>query len=317
MRRNRAVAPGAALCNFTARCAVKPTIKQIEAFVQVADQGSFRRAAVLLNTTQPNISARIASLEELLDARLMERDAGSVRLTPGGLALLPHARAVLRSLEGFSGALGNLRLMQGALRLGVTELVVHTWLPDFLRALKAEVPNVVVELTVDLSANLSKALADRVIDLCFQSGPFPRASSGHVDLGRYPLIWVVGPELAMNAQAPLTLPDLAAHPILTHARGTLPYDQLAAHVAAAQIRGARLVPSSNLAACLQMALDGYGVACLPIVMVAPALGDGRLVRLDFDWVPEPLHFAARFDAERAPDFLGRAVTLAQRYNPEN
>ena len=62
-------------------------LKQIEAFVWVADLQSFRRAAERLNTTQPNISARISSLEEALGTALMTRDAGSVRLTGKGQTL--------------------------------------------------------------------------------------------------------------------------------------------------------------------------------------------------------------------------------------
>ncbi len=288
-----------------------PSLKQIDAFVQVADLGSFRRAAVRLNTTQPSISARIAALEALLDVRLMERDAGSVRLTTRGRDLLPHARAVMRSVAAMLAATGNAALLQGVLRLGVTELVVHTWLPAFLGALKDAAPNVLVELTVDLSAQLSQALGDRSLDLTFQTGPFQRRTSGHAELGEYPLIWVARPDLGLAAGAALSLEDLAAHPILTHARGTLPYDQLAGHVATRAGRAVRLVPSSNLAACLQMTLDGYGVACLPRAMVGGALHDGRLVALDYDWVPDPLHFAARFDAARAPDFLRLAVQLAK------
>lgn len=55
------------------------SLKQLEAFVAVADLGTFRRAAERLNTTQPNISARIAQLEAQMKVSLMERDAGSVR----------------------------------------------------------------------------------------------------------------------------------------------------------------------------------------------------------------------------------------------
>ena len=57
-------------------------LRQLEAFVAVAEQGSFRRAADRLNTTQPNISARIAALEAQLGQRVMDRDAGRVALTP-------------------------------------------------------------------------------------------------------------------------------------------------------------------------------------------------------------------------------------------
>jgi len=73
------------------------SIKQLEAFVQVSDYGSFRRAAERLHTTQPNISARIAGLEAQLDLRLLDRDAGSVRLTPAGAMLLPKARSTISS----------------------------------------------------------------------------------------------------------------------------------------------------------------------------------------------------------------------------
>ena len=63
-------------------------IKQLEAFVQVAEQKSFRLAASVLSTTQPNISARISALEQQLGIKLMERGAGQVLLTPIGECLL-------------------------------------------------------------------------------------------------------------------------------------------------------------------------------------------------------------------------------------
>ena len=74
--------------------------KHIEAFVTVSDLGSFRRAADRLNTTQPNISSRIAQLEFHLGVTLMERDAGSVRLTQKGKSLLGPARSVLAAMDG-------------------------------------------------------------------------------------------------------------------------------------------------------------------------------------------------------------------------
>ncbi|MGB3243831.1 MAG: LysR family transcriptional regulator [Sulfitobacter sp.] len=289
---------------------MKPTLKQIDAFVQVADLGSFRRAAARLNTTQPNISAHIAALETLLDTSLMTRDAGSVRLTPKGETLLPHARAVLRAVEGLVTATGNPALTEGVLRLGVTELIVHTWLPDFLRALREAAPNVLVELTVDVSTSLSAGLFGRMLDLTFQNGPFQRRSTGLVALGEYPLIWAASPALNIDTRTPLRLTDLTKFPVLTHARGTLPYDQLAAHVSASGVAAPRLVPSSNLSACLQMTLDGFGIACLPRVMVESAVSAGALVELPYDWRPDPLRFAARFEVESAPSFLLTAVQIA-------
>ena len=144
-------------------------LKQLEAFIWVSDLASFRKAADRLNTTQPNISARISALESILGATLMERDAGSVRLTTKGREMLEHARTVLRAADGFIEAANQKTLHDGVLRLGVTEMVVHTWVREFLRVLKHRYPNITVELTVDLSINLEKELFERSIDLAFQN----------------------------------------------------------------------------------------------------------------------------------------------------
>ena len=133
---------------------MKLSLKQLEAFVWVADLGSFRKAADRLNTTQPNISSRIATLETLLGQTMMERDARSVRLTSKGTQLLIHARKVLRAVDDFADAASEASLIDGTLRLGVTEMIVHTWLSYFLKLLSTTFPQLHVELTVDLSVNL-------------------------------------------------------------------------------------------------------------------------------------------------------------------
>lgn len=284
-------------------------IKQLQAFAQVADLGSFRRAAEHLNTTQPNISARISGLEARLGLKLMERDAGSVRLTAKGESLLPKARSVLRSLDEFVSAAGDDALFDGVMRLGVTEMIVHSWLGHYLRTLKERFPNVLVDLTVDLSSNLSTALFNRSIDLALQSGPFSRQTSGAVELGSYPMIWVASPQLGIGSEV-LSLGDMAGFPILTHARGTLPYEQLSQHIKGNREVRVRLVPSTNMAACLQMTVDGLGIACLPKSMVVTEIRAGTLVPLRYLWVPDNLGFRARFHKETAPSYVAQAAEIA-------
>ncbi|MGR3637468.1 MAG: LysR family transcriptional regulator [Shimia sp.] len=284
------------------------TLKQLETFVQVADLGSFRRAAERLNTTQPNVSARIAGLEAQLQRKLMERDAGSVRLTPFGENMLGKARQVLASMDDFVAGAGNDVLFDGVLRLGVTEMVAHSWLVPYLSALKEKFPNIDVDLTVDLSANLSEALFNRGLDLALQSGPFGRTTVQALPLGSFPYIWVASPSLGIG-QKVLSWPDLAAFSILTHARGTLPFDQISDHMAGFADVPARLVPSTNMAAGIQMTIEGLGVACLPEIMVRQEVADGKLEALRYLWCPDALRFSARFE-ETAPHFVHEAAALA-------
>jgi len=286
------------------------TLKQLAAFVAVADLGSFRRAADKLHTTQPNISARIAALESLLGQRVMERDAGAVTLTPRGVILLTKAREVLAAVDGFVVAAEDDRLFDGTLRLGVTEMIVHSWLGAYLAALRDRFPNIDIALSVDFSNNLSDALFARDIDLALQNGPFRRQTSGMVALGRYGMAWVAAPELGLPERE-LTLADLAQQPILTHAQGTLPHDQIKAHIAGSATPP-RLIPSTNMTAGLEMTHQKLGVACVPEIMVRDEIAAGRLQALAYPWRPDDLVFCARYEAETAPYHVAEAARLAGR-----
>ncbi len=222
---------------------------------------------------------------------------------------LGHARRVLDATDALIAAADQKALIDGTLRLGVTEMIVHTWLRDYLRRLKETYPNLSVELTVDLSVNLEAMLAESRIDLAIQNGPFTRLMTGEIDLGAYGLIWVASPDLGVPQKA--MLDDLAAHPILTHARDTHLFAQVAGHFSAAKVP-ARLVPSSNLAACLHMTIEGMGVATLPKAMAADALARGDLVQVGYDWTPPPLHFFARYNVAHAPRVVNDAAFVAAR-----
>lgn len=185
------------------------TLKQLSAFVKVAEFGSFRKAAEHLNTTQPNISARISAIESQLAVQLMIRGAGAVQLTHKGLNLLDRSRDVLSAIDAVYVAAGDDSLIDGVLRLGVTEMIVHSFLGPYLRGLKTRFPNVSVDLVVDLSSNLTASLADNSIDLALQSGPFSQAMSGNLGLGSYAMIWVGSSNLDLSSKI-LTLSDIAA-----------------------------------------------------------------------------------------------------------
>jgi len=296
---------------------LKISLKQLETLVWVADLGSFRKAAERLNTTQPNISSRVASLETALGVVLMERDAGSVRLTTQGRELVNRARVVLNSVDAFIEAVDEPELFDGILRLGVTEMVVHSWLRDFLKKFKRSYPNMAIELTVDLSVNLDQELADRSIDIAFHSGPFVRSITGTQDLGTYPIIWVASPSLGITETRKLAIDELAKYTILTHARNTQPYAQVVAHFSEGLGHKARLVPSSNLSACLQMTIDGYGVAALLAPMVKAPLQSKQLIQLDYQWVPDSLKFAARYEVERSSRFVAQAAKMASEIGKQH
>ncbi|MEO9865895.1 MAG: LysR family transcriptional regulator [Yoonia sp.] len=286
------------------------TLKQLEALVWVADLGSFRKAAAHLNTTQPNISARIAGLETTLGTILMQRDAGSVRLTEKGEEIVQAARRVLRQSEDLITIAERPDLMQDRLRLGVTELIAGTWLHPYLRKLKETYPGISVELTVDLSRNLDRALNSHTLDLTIQTAPFALPVSGTIALGDYLYGWVADPTIAAALPGKQTVADLTAFNVLTHARHTQSFVELTEHADTTGIAKARFVPSSSLSSCLQMAVEGMGVALVPLAMAERDIAAGRLVVIDADWMAKPLQVAARFHADKVAGYVAQAAQIA-------
>ena len=289
---------------------MKINIKQIEAFVWVADLGSFWRAGQRLRTTQPNISVRLSNLEDALGVKLMERDAGSVRLTEQGRRLLGDAREILRAAEKFVASAGQSSSVEGLIRLGITELIVNTWLPEFLTTAKQRFPKLIIELTVDLSANLKPALFSRAIDIAFQNGPFARKTSGSLDLGLYPYVWVCAPGLSVcDIEQPST-DEMGRETILAHGRDTQQFEEVVAHFSSAGKKRVDIVPSNSISPSLQMALAGIGVSALPAAMVREPIANGRLVVIDYHWVPTPLEFLARYDRQTVPAVVEDVAALA-------
>ncbi|QIE57432.1 LysR family transcriptional regulator [Pikeienuella piscinae] len=285
-------------------------LKQLEAFVAVVDFGTFRNAAAHLGTTQPNISARIAALESGIDALLMRRDAGSVTLTEKGRTLLPAARRVLWSAEAFLEEAHRTDLIADKLRLGVTEIVAGAWLNAYLRRLREVYPSLTVELTVNLSREIERDLASGDLDLSLQTAPFAIDMPSAIELGEYEYNWVAAPFVADEFSSPLSLADAMESAVLMHAKHTTASVEL---LEAARLRGLRtdrVVHSNSLASCIQMAVDGLGLALAPRALTARLVSRGELHVMPSDWRPSPLRIFARYDDRRAPRFVAAAARLA-------
>ena len=286
------------------------TFKQLEAFAFVVDTGTFRAAATALGTTQPNISARISTLENALGAKLLIRDAGSVRLTTKGEKLLEKAREVLWAGESLIEEAGRQDLVEERLRLGVTELVACTWLQEFLRLLKKAYPKLRVQLEVDLSTVIDSRLMEGQLDLAFQTEPFKSSSFSSLPLGIEDYCWVANRAVLSHIGSAPTLETLFEATILTHAKHTQAGHALH-EVAEKRGFGAdQIVHSSALSACVPMVLEGLGVALLPVALVQDEVTSGNLYIIQSEWLPDPLSFFARYAPQRTPRFVGKAAGLA-------
>lgn len=286
------------------------TLKQLEALVYVNDTGTFRKAAVALGTTQPNISARISGLEDTLGDVLLHRDAGSIRLTTKGQNVLAQARRVLRDCEELLEIAERRDLIEERLRLGVTELVACRWLQHLMRLIKHEYPNLRIQIEVNLAVELERMLRADEVDLAIISGPL-RHSNMDVELvARSPYVWVANTEMFEKLGANPALKRVLEAPAITHARKTQAVTALDAECEKLNFPKDLIVHSSSLSTCVPMAVDGMGVALLPVELVKKEIETKQLHIVDCGWVPPPLEFFACLNGSRATNFVLRSKTLA-------
>lgn len=285
--------------------------KRLETFVWVATLGSFRKASERLFTTQPAVSSRIAALEQDLGVKLFEREGGPgpIALTAKGKELLPYAEKMIFMSDQLRKRADKSALLSGLLRLGVSETVVHTWLPDFLRSLHQEMPNLDVEITVDVTSNLRAGLLDRSLDLALLMGPISAPTIANQDLCQFPLVWVASPALKLPDRI-LSLEELAHWPVITYARTTKPFAEISQKFRELDGVPARFYSSSSLAACHRLTLDGVGVSTLPYAMITRELKSGELVRVKSLWTPSELSFTASYPSAPYSALAELAADLA-------
>jgi DNA-binding transcriptional LysR family regulator len=244
------------------------TVKQLQAFLAVAESGSFQAAARRLHTSQPGISRRIAELEHALGTRLFERTTRTCHVTPRGRLLVLYARGILRDLTEISTTIAEPGGVAGLVRIGIVETIALTKLPDLLGRLALEHPEIAVDIEVDVTGVLVRRLLSREIDLALLVAPLAEPGISTEPLWHMELGWfgaVSRPPLAR----PLTFEDLARECVIVHTRSR--------HGSVVQrwfreagIRPRRVVGCSSLAAMIRVIASGIGIGLVPRAAVEDA-----------------------------------------------
>jgi DNA-binding transcriptional LysR family regulator len=125
---------------------------QARSFLAVAEEGSLSAAALALKLTQPTVTRQLAALEDALNVTLLERTGRTVSLTPAGLDLLDHVRAMADGANMMSlAASGQSQDIEGKVRVTASEMTAAYLLPDVLDRLYDAAP----ELQLDIAADNS------------------------------------------------------------------------------------------------------------------------------------------------------------------
>jgi LysR family transcriptional regulator, hca operon transcriptional activator len=144
-------------------------LRHLRYFVAVADAGNLTVAAQrMLHTSQPSLSRQIRDLEDEVGVQLLTRRARGIDLTPAGRAFLDHARVVLSQAEAAGEAARRVvRPAKPCFTMGFLTGHELTWMPEALRILRDELPNIDVMISSQYSPLLAEGLSKGKIDAAF------------------------------------------------------------------------------------------------------------------------------------------------------
>ncbi len=279
------------------------TLDQLRAFLAVARTGNVRRAAEELHLTQPAVTARVRTLESALGVELFDRSA-SMRPTKNGAALIGYAEQYLKLNSLIQRDVGRPDGVASLFRIGVSETIVQSWLPEFIAALREEFPRLNVEIDVDISRSLRERLLSNAIDLALLMGPVSDYRVENIALPAYQMTWLRAPSLAVSDPA-------KGAPVITFARDTRPFRLLKETLLERYGTGAVIFPSSSLSACFRLVAAGLGIGALPLSLAVDYLASGQVEQFDPGWTPAPLSFTASYLATPEAVVSGRAAEIAQ------
>lgn len=258
---------------------------ELAAFVLVARERSFTRAAAKLGVSQSALSQTIRGLEKQLDVRLLARSTRSVAPTEAGLRLFKTIEPRFKDIEQELAWLSQSRdKPAGTLRINAGEHPAISVLQPALRRLLSAYPDLNVEISVDYK--LTDIVAEG-FDAGVRMGNLVAKDMIAVRIGPDLRMAIVGsPEYFARYSIPTSPQDLAMHNCinirLPTYEGIPPWDlDKNGHEVNVRVAGQLIFNNINLR--LNSVLEGLGLAYLPEDLVLPHIETGRLIRVMSEW----------------------------------
>ena len=257
------------------------------AFVAVAREGSFTRAAAQLGVSQSALSHTIRALETRLEIRLLTRTTRSVSPTEAGQRLLDTIAPRFDDIEAGLAALTEYRARPaGTIRITTAEHAANCVIWPKLVPFLAAYPDIKVEVTIDYG--LVDIVAERY-DLGVRLGDQVDKDMIAVRIGPdLRMIVVAAPAYLAAHPAPATPHELAGHRCINlrlPTRGGLYAWEFEKDGQALSVRVDGQLVFNSTTPRLRAALDGFGLAMLPADLAREHLAAGRLVQVLDDWSP--------------------------------
>jgi DNA-binding transcriptional LysR family regulator len=245
-------------------------LQQLQAFVAVADQGSFRAAAERIHLSAPALSRRIERLEELLGARLFQRSTRAVRLTRVGQAFLERARAALDDLESAVLGINEISARHaGRVAIACLPTAAATLMPRAIQSFSKAMPHVRIRVIDEGMNEVAASVESGEADLALGFAAPSDQGLKFDPLWRDPYVLAMRRDHPLARKRGIKLADAAGQPWLSVARTSRNRQVLDDYFTASGRSPQAWLEVSHVATLLAMVEAGLGVGIVPSSAIPP------------------------------------------------
>ncbi|SEJ89462.1 DNA-binding transcriptional regulator, LysR family [Sphingomonas sp. OV641] len=287
----------------------------LNAFLAVAEEQSFTRAAARLGTSQSALSHTVRRLETRLGVRLLTRTTRSVAPTEAGERLIATLRPALDMIGTELSMISELSdKPSGTVRITTSDHAARTILWPALERFLPNYPDVHVELSIDSS--LSDIVADR-FDAGVRLGEALAKDMIAVRIGPEQRMVVIGsPAYLAKAGVPRTPQDLSGHQCINLrmlSSGGIYAWELEKDGRELRVRVEGQLAFNNTDMIMRAAIAGFGLGFIMEDQAAPAIADGSLVTVLDDWCPPFAGYHLYYTSRRQPSAAFALLVEALRH----
>jgi LysR family carnitine catabolism transcriptional activator len=244
------------------------TVKQMRAFLAVAQTLSFAAACERLHLSQSALSLTIKGLEEGLGGRLFSRNTRNVALTPEGESLLPLARRLIADWDNAEDELRQrFTLQRGRVTVAAMPSFAGNLLPPILKIFRARYPQVNVTVNDVINEQVLEMVRDRQVELGVAFEPSESSSLVFTPLYVDRFVAVVPGDSPLAHRADIDWQTLLQQPFITLQRPSTVRVMLEEHLKARDMKLPVALESHQLATVGQMVASGLGVSAVPALCV--------------------------------------------------
>lgn len=290
-------------------------LKQLEVFLAVVDNGSFSKAANAVHVTQSTVSQHIASLEEQLGAKLLDRTAKGILPTEGGKVLLKHARKIVAETREIPVAMKrHMGLEDAVLTIGASNIPGNYMIPEAMPSFLIRHPGVAISVVQGDSRETVERVKQERVEIGIVGTRYGEKDLLFTPLGQDLLVLAAGRNYRRAGGKPITLDELSMEPYVSRepGSGTQKTVRDALARAGAGELNVRVCLGSN-EAVKQAVIHGIGVSFISETAIRMDIARKELVAVSVKGleISRCFHVVSRFRRELSPQAGAFKTTLLE------